>query len=440
MARKVFISFLGTNNYVECFYSTDEHYPVRFVQEVLIRDICNNWTSDDRIYIFCTSGAEESNWVDNGQPKPIEEIDKIGLKTRLDGLHLVPTVEKVHIDEGFSEEGIWTIFDTVYSKLNNEDEIYFDVTHAFRSIPLFSVVLFNYSRFMKDTKIMTIKYGAFEKLGPAFEVRKKKLQERGVAPMLDLTDIARLQEYNEMASSLVNFGKTKKLSSALQQKDAEDKILDELCQAVTNLDEFIATNQLSEIRNGKFIAKFRCNVKSGAKQQPKPIKEILNKIKSETSNFVASKDNRNIEAAIMWAKEHDMLAQTYSLAEEYIVLRIAESFVQMNPFGKDNKARKQFREFISLVLGLPEEVVTTTKEFHGVLAGHEPTIMNLWNNDFVQTIRPEYEKIRKRRNSIIHGNGEYPYHNDSQDDLDTDFYPIYNKCIEIINKFSKSCS
>ena len=440
MSRKVFISFLGTNNYVECCYSTDEHYPVRFVQEALIRDICKDWTANDCIYIFCTKGAEDSNWVDNGQSKIYEEIEKIGLETRLEGLNLAAKVEKVSIDEGFSEEGIWTIFDAVYRKLNYGDEIFFDVTHAFRSIPLFSVVLFNYSRFMKETKIAAIKYGAFEKLGSAFEVRKKQLSERGIAPILDLTDIARLQEYNEMASNLVNFGKTKQLSYKLQSAEADNKILDELSQAVTNLDEYIATNQLSEIREGKFIAKFRCNVKSGAKKQPKPIKEILNKIKSETNDFVSAKDNRNIEAAIKWAKEHEMLAQAYSLAEEYIVLRLAEYFAQKNPFGKDNKARKQFREFVSLVLGLPEEVATTTKDFHGVLAGQEPTIMELWNNEFVQAIRPEYEKIRKRRNSIIHGNGEFPYHDENTDDLDTDFYLIYNNCITIINKFTQLCS
>lgn len=435
MARKVFISFLGTNNYVNCCYSVDETYPVRFVQEALIRDICSDWTQNDQIYIFCTEDAEKSNWVDGGQKKPIEEIDKVGLNTRLTALNLNVPFKNVPIKEGFSEDDIWAIFDTVYGKLLTGDEIYFDVTHVFRSIPLFSIVLFNYSRLMKGTNIVAIKYGAFEKLGSAFEVRQKPLEKRGVAPILDLTNIARLQEYNEMASGLINFGKTKKLSSKLKTYEPDNRTIENLCQSVTELDEFIATNQLSEIRNGKFIAKFRCNVKSGSKNQPKPIKEILNKIKTETEEFVATKDNQNIEAAIKWAKEHEMLAQAYSLAEEYIVLRIAEFFAALNPFGKDNKARKQFREFISLVLGLPEEVIRT-KDFHGVLFGKDEIIMQLWDNSAIQTIRPEYEQIRKRRNSIIHGNGEYPYRDEKNEDLDTDFYPLFNKCIDTINNFN----
>ena len=79
MARKVFISFLGTNNYVECCYSNDEHYPVRFIQETLIRETCKDWTTNDHIYIFCTTDAETRNWVDNGQDGTTDDIEKIGL-------------------------------------------------------------------------------------------------------------------------------------------------------------------------------------------------------------------------------------------------------------------------------------------------------------------------------------------------------------------------
>ena len=254
MPRKVFISFLGTGNYVECYYDIDKEHPVRFVQESLIRTICKDWTEDDRIYIFCTEEAEKKNWVNNGQEKIREEIEKIGLESRLDKLNIKAKIEKVRIEEGFSEESVWSIFNKVYGKLNEGDSIYFDVTHAFRSIPIFSVVLFNYSRVMKNTKIEEIKYGAFEKLGFANEVINKPLEER-IAPVLDLTNIVRLQEYNEMASSIHYFGKTKMLTAGLRNENDENKVLKDLCTAVTDLDEYIATNQLTNIREGKFIAK-----------------------------------------------------------------------------------------------------------------------------------------------------------------------------------------
>ena len=431
MPRKVFISFLGTGNYVECYYDIDKENPVRFVQESLIRTICKDWTEDDRIYIFCTEEAEKKNWVNNGQEKIREEIEKIGLESRLDKLNIKAKIEKVRIEEGFSEESVWSIFNKVYGKLNEGDSIYFDVTHAFRSIPIFSVVLFNYSRVMKNTKIEEIKYGAFEKLGFANEVINKPLEER-IAPLLDLTNIVRLQEYNEMASSIHYFGKTKMLTAGLRNENDENKVLKDLCTAVTDLDEYIATNQLTNIREGKFIAKFRGNIKPVAKNQPKPIREILEKIKSETSSFVEGRNNKNIEAAINWAKSHEMLVQAYSLAEEYIVLRVTEHFAQFSPFGTDSKARTKYREFISIVLGLPEKNLNNDDEFHGIIKDKGDLVRQLRQEEFIQKLIPRYEEIRKRRNSIIHGNGEYTY-----SDLETTFSESYEACISIINEYDK---
>ena len=74
--RKVFISFLGTGNYVESLYSITGKItnPVRFVQEALIKNLCDTWTADDRILIFCTEKAKQLNWNDNGHDRVQEEI------------------------------------------------------------------------------------------------------------------------------------------------------------------------------------------------------------------------------------------------------------------------------------------------------------------------------------------------------------------------------
>ena len=88
MARKVFISFLGTTNYLETYYQIEEkkYGPVRFVQEALADHICSNWTSEDKIFIFYTTqssetkelGSYELNWLDIGQSKAVSEIETKG--------------------------------------------------------------------------------------------------------------------------------------------------------------------------------------------------------------------------------------------------------------------------------------------------------------------------------------------------------------------------
>ena len=110
MARKVFISFLGTNNYIETYYVFDGRQstqPMRFIQEALISNLCQHWTAEDEIVIFCTKVSQECNWLDREQ----EGVNIEGLHSRIKQLHLPVHIDMVEIPEGFSEEEIWGIFD-----------------------------------------------------------------------------------------------------------------------------------------------------------------------------------------------------------------------------------------------------------------------------------------------------------------------------------------
>ena len=419
MGRKVFISFLGTNNYVQCIYDINGvlSEPVRFVQEALIDHICKDWAEEDRILIFCTSkektgeaGSKELNWLDNGQSRTAEEIEKIGLQHRLMDLQarigLKAQFELHEIEAGFSEEEIWSIFDTVYAELKDEDQIYFDVTHAFRSIPLFSTVLFNYSKFMRGTRLISIMYGAFEKLGPAYKVKEIPLEQR-IAPVIDLTNIARLQEYNQIASSLKDFGKVAPLRDVISetQANATDMTVQQLSRSITKLDEYIATINLKELKNGTFIRDFRGNYRRAKRVLEKPIANILEELYKQTAEFEDRPCYRNIEAAINWTIKHDMLMQTYPLAEEYIVLRIADMF---NDYKPENFSAKDFRFFVSSVLGMPDEDFQQ-KNWKEKLADYPDVANIIADSPIVQDLRPMYEPIRSARNSLAHGNGAISY-------------------------------
>lgn len=440
MHRKIFISFLGTNNYVQCRYDIKGviSAPVRFVQEALIEQICKDWSDDDRIFIFCTSesstgekGSKEINWFDNGQSRITEDSERIGLQHRLqdlrDKLGLKAHIEEYDIEAGFSEEEIWSIFNTVYAKLQPGDEIYFDVTHAFRSIPLFSVVLFNYSKFMMDTSLMSILYGAFEKLGPAYKVKEQPVSER-VAPVIDLTNIARLQDYNQIASSLKDFGKVKLLKDAISANSdaASDQTIRSLAESISELDEYIATINLKELKNGKFIRKFRNYYKSIKKKgkMVKPIRNILDELEKETADFVEESSYLNIEAAIKWTIKHNMLMQAYPLAEEYVILRIADLFKDIKPA---NLNYNQYKMFISSILGIPA-IDFKARNWKEALADYPDVADEIADEKIIVELRPLYDKIRQARNSLAHGKGAIRY-------VDLEKYiPIIKQCINLLNE------
>ena len=421
MARKVFISFLGTNNYVECKYKLGEEVsrPVRFVQEALIEHICKDWTEKDVAMVFCTSkettgerGSKEINWLDNGQARITEDSEKIGLQHRLQNLQeqsgLKISIEEYDIEAGFSEQEIWGIFDAVVSKLRHGDEIYFDVTHAFRSIPLFSIVLFNYSKSMMGTQLQSIMYGAFEKLGPAYRVKELPMEER-IAPIIDLTNIARLQEYNQIASGLKEFGKVKRMSDIIRhsKNNESDQAVLDLGRSISELDEYITTIDLKKIKAGKFIVKFRNNYKNVKKRKVvvKPIDKLLEELYDETSDFVGEPSFKNIEAAINWTIKHDMLMQAYPLAEEYIILRVADMLIDMKPTGMD---MKEYRKFITGMLGVPQKDFEL-RNWKEPLSLY-PDVADDMSEDFlIKEIRPLYEPVRRSRNSLAHGNGDIEY-------------------------------
>lgn len=415
MSRRVFISFLGTNNYIECKYRDGDYVspPVRFIQEALLRNICGHWTSDDRVLIFCTEEAERKNWLDNGQERATSEVERQGLQQRLalfaaepDGLK-VP-VEMVHIAEGFTEDDVWRIFSVVYEKLEPQDEIYFDVTHAFRSIPIFSVVLFNYARFMKDTRIMAVKYGAFEQLGPAFQVKDIPVEER-VAPVLDLTNIVRLQEYNQIASNLKDFGKVKSLKSVLAYvgEIPADGVIRDLSNSIAEMDEYITTIDLKKIKSGNFIKKFRDSYKFVTRKRTMlaPIMNILHELYRETQDFVPEDSFRNIEAAVNWTIKHDMLMQAYPLAEEYIIRWTATKYAEERPSALNPK---KYHIFISSLLGMPQEDFRM-RQWKETLALYPDVANVLADEPFIIRLRPLYDKVRNMRNSLAHGNGSVTY-------------------------------
>ncbi len=66
---KIFMSTLGAKEYERCCYrlKSDVSKVVSFVQEALVSFLCKDWTSEDKIVVFCTEEARTKNWEDNNK-------------------------------------------------------------------------------------------------------------------------------------------------------------------------------------------------------------------------------------------------------------------------------------------------------------------------------------------------------------------------------------
>ncbi len=356
MARKVFISFLGNNNYLQCHYNINgkNSVPTRFVQEALIDHYCMEWVENDEIIIFGTSGAMGSiqkNWHDYGQEKVQEnkEIENRGLYGILKSINIKAKLNDITpIPEGFSEDEIWKIFKIVFDKLHHEDEIYLDVTHAFRSIPIFSVILLNYARLLKNTKLVAIHYGAFEKLGPTFEVKLISLEQR-IAPVLDLIPLVSLQDWTIAANEFINFGnadRIKKLTDLNvtpilkethgQNQNAQNLKL--LAKNLSDLSEDIKTNRGKAIIAGKTATNILKALEDLQQNIITPLNPIVEKIKNSISDFKKQEDVKNMLYAVIWCLEKNLVQEGFTLLQEGIL----STFLLSDDYEDEKK-----RNFIS---------------------------------------------------------------------------------------------
>jgi CRISPR-associated Csx2 family protein len=444
MGRRVFISFLGTNSYVETYYTVNDkkitEYPVRFIQEALIDYQCKEWTENDKILIFYTKDSCDKNWLDGGQKDYIQGLQSI-LKSKESVVKLI--VEGKLIPEGFSEDDIWEIFNIVYDELKEGDDVYFDVTHAFRSIPLFSVVLFNFAQFTKKINIVEINYGAFEKLGPAYLVKNMPMEER-VAPVVSLMNVIRLQQLTQTANEFMNYGKLNTVSQILKTTQntletttkAQRRIKDTLITLQKNITLFeqqISSCQLDALRqastisiiNSDLIKVLNSNVLNQAE------KVVFEKIQTKISKFDSQPSNENIERAIEWALEYNMLQQVYTLAREYIIYFIYENnLLRTNDFwdSSDVEKDKNIREFISALLSISDEDIENAN-FKNYLSKYAKELTIIFSNSWVKDLRLSYKKIADNRNQINHGKKGKSFNQ-----LKDEFINYYNNSIKILKE------
>ena len=425
MARNVFISFLGTSNYLETYYSIGDFkstQPVRFIQEALIEYLCRDWTAEDKILIFCTKTSQEKNWDDNGQGN----TDCEGLSSRLKKLKLPIPIEAVEITEGFSEEDIWDIFNKVYHKLNIGDNVYLDVTHAFRSIPIFSTVLFNYAHYLKGTNLKVVYYGAFEKLGPAYEVKNMNVEDRN-APIIDLTSIIRLQELSTAASNLHQYGKMKTISDLLGivQGDGKNKqAMQRIKKKMKEFDTALSTCKMDIIKEGKLIGELQSLVSNNKDSQnlTEAHRQLIIKVQEEINMFKPYDTYDNVEAAINWAKKYGMIQQAYTLAEELTISKVKDIITPKYKILQNEK-NIECRKFVSVLLSLEENKKAEYKNDNEEL---KKLFHQLYDNPYISNLRKWYTQLANDRNIINHAKK-------SDKDFDKQFGINYSEIRKYLN-------
>ena len=359
---KKFLSFLGTNPYIHTRYKIDDFIskPVRYVQEALAEHLCRDWSQDDKIVILATMGENGSikkNW-ENAQINKLDkkakefEEEPLGLEEKLKRLNLRCKIEMVPIPDGIEEGEIWKIIQKIYDVIDNNDELYIDITHSFRFIPMIIPAMITFLKTTKNIQLHSIHYGAFEVLGPYSKVIDIDLQKR-IAPVRELTELYKMIESSEATNAFLRYGSGQRLieqidaieTSKLDQ--ATKKALGDIVGNVNMIDEALKFNNVTELKKAHNL-----NIEQKIDLQKNPnlfgLKYLAPKLENYLHQWSDDEVTNGIKAA-KWCLENDRFAQALTFAHETMITYFCNLF----EWNKDNTQQRLAVNFMIRVgLGL----------------------------------------------------------------------------------------
>jgi len=340
MATKQLITFLGTNSYMAAryYFGADpfKDEPVTyFVQEAIILKECTDWKQEDEILIFLTEDARKKNWEGNG-------VNYEGLSSRIKQLGVQVQIKPVDIPDIKNEKEIWELFTTVYEKMKENAEIVFDITHAFRFMPMLVMVLINYAKVLKNIRVSKIYYGAFERLG-SLKQAEQIAEEKRFAPVMDLTGFSEIQDWASAAGDFVKFGNSNRLQDlsfsevkpVLKEskgKHEAAKHIRELNGKLKKFSGMMSTMRGREIIEGTNALELKETLEA-VKNDPVLI-PALTPLLDETSrgigNLSEKNDPVNMFRAVEWSLKYNKIQQAYTLLREAVITYVLKMIFPEN--------------------------------------------------------------------------------------------------------------
>lgn len=326
--KRIFISFLGTNKYIPCNYyfkDKNENYVknVEFIQEALIEIFFKQKNDNSLFLFFLTKKAKEVNWSN--------------LETRIKNKISNPSqIKSIDIPDGKSEIEIWEIFEKVYENIPEKSSIIFDITHAFRSIPMLAISLLNYAKVLKAIKVEGIYYGAVETLGTRNEIENLPLEKRD-APIFELTQFNELIDWSNAAYDFVNYGiatklkemNIEKITPILKATKGKDNIAQRIRFISNELDKislaFSTVRGESIYKELKFslVKEYLDEIKDSL--EIKPFRPLVEKINDKINDFQSSKIE-NLFLAAKFCYEHNLIQQSITILQEAIITYFCKKF------------------------------------------------------------------------------------------------------------------
>ena len=404
MARK-FISFLGITNYIEMYYEYNQERTAdktKFVQVALLELVCKQFdVRKDRIVILLTQTAREKNWD--------------GLKNALMEKGVPESmIQTIDVEEERGEAGVWKLFRKLYEEvLDHGDSVIFDITNAFRFLPVVMYSVLRYAQYLKNVKVEGIYYGNYDQ------------RVEDVEPIINLTETYEIIEWATAANIFTSYGIADDLYKRIKKQDKDFSETGKLSDSILTVSRNINYSRGLRIMEGEIFQNCIEKINQYIKDEginpalPPILGTVTDKIKRFKDNSVL-----NFIPAVQWYIEHDMPAEALSMMKEGIVSYL---LVEHGGNYKDSQLR--------LVLGKRLAFYEGKKKFNYQPSekNYETIVEEIMQQERTQELKKVLGKFNQFRNDIDHcGFGQGARSPESlQKKIDT----AYKRIEEIFNEY-----
>mgnify|MGYP002518388235 FL=1 len=344
---KVFMTVVGMGGYDEATYRIgDNEYTNRSIQKALLTYFKDTGREFDKIVFLLTEKARENNWekvkyterkkADDGSEIKIPHEEE-GLRSFTEKLFPGKAVDK-NIADGVNDNDFLSIFQQIYESMDENDEITFDVTNGFRSIPFLFYPVISYAKELKNITIDNIYYGPYVRgINPTVILDLQKYGE-----ILDWANAAHIFRISGNAKEILQL--SQKRYDELEEKDSfgasqqASKWLSSLTEALLTCRGDDSKESISKSARKLFQSRGKMESSSRNKEYML-FDELLKHALDSVSEF--NKDMNHYELGMHtaeWCIERGLVQQAYT------ALREAHISYLCYAFGDNNAALdKDFR-------------------------------------------------------------------------------------------------
>jgi CRISPR-associated Csx2 family protein len=298
MARKILVSFLGLGKYEKTNYyfnsEKKDFVETCFIQEAILRHLIFDKEEKVEPILFITNEAY-INWNNNSFND--------GLKDAIVNINQSFIECDFIIPSGKTEDEIWTIFKLVFDQIKDGDEVYFDITHGFRSLPMLAMVLINYAKFLKNVKVLGVFYGAFD--------ARERVDDFTYTPVWDLKSFSAIQDWTNAANQFLTTGNGFMLSDLVDVNESP-----KLKNAIAQFTKEILVNRGPDIFSGSTQLTIKKELNEANPENNKPLGIILSKVKSHFDEYQESTIENGLNA-VKWCIDNGLIQQGATLLEEF---------------------------------------------------------------------------------------------------------------------------